>query len=110
MSPRVAITVFFALDGFAVASFFARLPAIQDRVDLSNGQIGLALLALTVALLISQPLTGALASRRGSAPLVISGGLMLGAAIVAPASQGHSARSSCARPRSGSLPASSTSR
>jgi MFS family permease len=85
VSPRAAVTVFFALDGFAVASFFARLPAIQDRLSLSNGRIGLALLALTVALLISQPLAGALASRRGSAPLVTAGGLLVSAAIVGPA-------------------------
>jgi len=88
VSPRVAVTVFFALDGFAVASFFARLPAIQDRLDLSNGRIGLALLALTVALLIAQPLAGALASRRGSAPLVTAGALLVSAAIVAPAFAG----------------------
>ena len=85
MSPRVAVTVFFALDGFAVASFFARLPSIQDRLSLGNGRIGLALLALTVALLIAQPLAGALASRRGSAPVVTAGGLLVSAAIVAPA-------------------------
>ncbi|MDX6676029.1 MAG: hypothetical protein QOE31_81 [Solirubrobacteraceae bacterium] len=88
MSPRAAITVFFALDGFAVASFFARLPAIQDRLNLGNGRIGVALLALTVTLLIAQPLAGALASRRGSAPLVTAGALMVSAAIVAPAFAG----------------------
>jgi len=85
VSPRVAVTLFFALDGFAVSSFFARLPAIQDRLDVSNGQIGLALLALTVALLIAQPLAGALAARRGSAPLVTASGLLVSAAIIAPA-------------------------
>jgi MFS family permease len=88
LTPRAAVTTFFALDGFVVASFFARLPAIQDRLALSNGRIGLALLALTVALLIAQPLAGALASRRGSAPLVVAGGLLTSAAIVAPAFAG----------------------
>lgn len=88
MTPRIAVTAFFALNGFAVASFFARLPAIQDRLSLSNGRIGLALLALTVSLLISQPLAGALASRRGSAPLVTAGGVMVSAAIVGPAYAG----------------------
>ncbi|MEY2516050.1 MAG: hypothetical protein QOJ89_3408 [bacterium] len=85
VSPRAAVTLFFALDGFAVASFFARLPTIQDRLQLSNGRVGLALLALTVALLIAQPLAGALAARRGSAPLVTAGGLLVSAVIVAPA-------------------------
>lgn len=88
MSPRAAVTVFFALDGFAVASFFARLPATKDRLDLSSGRIGLALLGLTVALVISQPLTGGLAARHGSAPLVIAGGLTVSVAIAAPAFAG----------------------
>jgi len=88
VSPRAAVTIFFALDGFAVASFFARLPSIQDRLELSNGRIGLALLALTVTLLMAQPLAGAIASRRGSAPLVTAGALMVSAAIVAPAFAG----------------------
>jgi MFS family permease len=85
VSPRAAVTVFFSLSGFCTASFFARLPSIQDRLSLSNGRIGLALLALTVALVISQPLAGALAARYGSAPLVTAGGVMLSAAIVVPA-------------------------
>ena len=88
VSPRTGVTVFFALDGFAVASFFARLPAIRDRLDLGNGEIGLALAALTVALLISQPLAGALAARRGSSPLVVASALLVSAAIVAPAFAG----------------------
>jgi MFS family permease len=88
VSPRAAVTVFFALDGFVVASFFARLPAIQDGLGLGNGRIGVALLALTVALLIAQPLAGALAARRGSAPLVVAGGLLVSAAIMAPALAG----------------------
>lgn len=87
-SPRAAVTIFFALNGFAVASFFARLPAIQERLSLSNGRIGLALLALTVSLLISQPPAAALASRRGSAPLVTAGALMVSAAIVVAAFAG----------------------
>lgn len=61
MSPRAAVTVYFALEGFAVAWFFARLPAIQDRLNLSNAAIGLALLALAVALVIAQPPAGAIA-------------------------------------------------
>ena len=84
MSPRAAVTIFFALNGFVGASLFARLPAIQDRLELGNGRIGLALLALTLAILVAQPLAGALAARRGSAPLVVGGGLAVSAAIVAP--------------------------
>jgi MFS family permease len=84
LSARAAVTAFFALDGFVVASFYARLPALQDRLSLSNGDIGVALLALTLGLMVSQPLAGALASRRGSAPVMTLSGLAVCAAIVAP--------------------------
>lgn len=88
MTARAAVTVFFALDGFVVASFFARLPAIQDDLALSNGEIGLALTGLTIALLVSQPFAGALAARRGSGPLVRAAGLLVSAAVVAPSFAG----------------------
>jgi MFS family permease len=87
-SPRVAVTIFFALDGFVVASFFARLPAIQQRLQLGSGEIGLALLALTIGLLLSQPLAAALAARRGSAPLVTAAAFTVSAAIAGPAFSG----------------------
>ncbi len=83
--PRAAVAAFFALAGVTTASFFARLPAIQERLQLSNGEVGVALLALAVALVVAQPLAGALAARRGSAPLVVAGALALSAALAAPA-------------------------
>jgi MFS family permease len=86
--PRSAVTVFFVLAGLLTTSFFARLPAIQDRLGLSNGQIGLALLGLTVTLVIAQPLWGALTSRRGSARVVAACALLTSAAVVAPAFAG----------------------
>ena len=79
MSPpqraRVAVTAIFALNGALFASIFSRLPAIQERVDIGDGALGLALLCSMIGLLSSQVVAGPLITRRGSRPLVILGGL-----------------------------------
>jgi MFS family permease len=72
---RWAITAIFALNGSLFASAFARLPAIQDRTGISEGQLGLALLLAMVGLLASQPVAGALVSRFGSRPVVRAGAI-----------------------------------
>ncbi|HZC13685.1 MAG TPA: MFS transporter, partial [Thermoleophilaceae bacterium] len=72
---RVAVTAIFALNGALFASIFSRLPAIQERTDIGDGALGLALLCAMLGLLSSQLITGPLIARRGSRPLVIVGGL-----------------------------------
>jgi MFS family permease len=72
---RIAVTAIFALNGALFASIFSRLPAIQERVDIGDGALGLALLCSMIGLLSSQIVAGPLISRRGSRPLVIVGGL-----------------------------------
>jgi MFS family permease len=82
---RFAITAIFALNGAMFASAFARLPAIQDRAGISDGQLGLALLCAMLGLLSSQPVAGALVSRFGSRPVALGGavGYALGLVPVA---------------------------
>jgi MFS family permease len=70
---RIAITLVFALNGSMFASLFARLPAIQDRTGISEGQLGLALLCAMLGLLSVQLVSGALVSRFGSRPVVLGG-------------------------------------
>ena len=76
VSPaRVAITVVFALNGFLFGSIFSRLPAIQERTGIGDGELGLALLCSMLGLLCAQVLGGALVARFGSRPLVRTGAL-----------------------------------
>jgi MFS family permease len=86
MSPpqlaRVAVTAIFALNGALFASIFSRLPAIQERVDVGDGALGLALLCAMLGLLASQLVAGPLIARRGSRTLVIVGGLGYALALV----------------------------
>jgi MFS family permease len=72
---RVAITAVFALNGALFASIFSRLPLIQERTDIGDGALGLALLCSMLGLLASQIAAGPLIARRGSRPLVIVGAL-----------------------------------
>jgi MFS family permease len=79
---RVAITSVFALNGILFASIFSRLPTIQDRTDLSDGALGLALLCSMLGLVVSQFAAGALVARIGSRRLVVVGALGYAAGLI----------------------------
>jgi MFS family permease len=69
-AARLAVLAVFFLNGFGFASFVVRIPAVQERLSLGEGLLGLALLGVSVGSLSSMPLTGWLISRFGSRPLV----------------------------------------
>jgi hypothetical protein len=74
------LAIVFALAGAITASFAARIPALQDRLGLSPGELGLAFLALEAGAVLGLPGGGALAARVGSRLA-----LRLGFAVCAPA-------------------------
>jgi predicted MFS family arabinose efflux permease len=78
---RAAVTAVFFLNGMVFVSWYSRLPAIQDKLDLGTGALGLALLGAPLGLLVAQPLTGALAATIGSRRVLMAAPLMLVAAI-----------------------------
>src|SRR4029077_21099473 len=63
---RGAVTAIFFLNGLLFGAWAARIPAIRDRLALSDGELGLALALLPVGAIIAMPLAGALAARAGS--------------------------------------------
>jgi MFS family permease len=79
---RVAITAVFALNGTLFASIFSRLPAIQNRTELSDGALGLALLCSMLGLVVAQLAAGALVARIGSRRLVAVGALGYAAGLI----------------------------
>lgn len=62
MHHRSAITGVFFLNGAVFSAWYARLPAIQADLSLSAGQVGIALLAAPVGLLLAQLAMGEVAS------------------------------------------------
>ena len=56
----------FVVNGLLYGSFASRIPAIRDRIGLSNGELGLALAFVAVGSIAAMPLAGAAAARVGS--------------------------------------------
>ena len=71
----------FAANGVLYGTWAARIPEIQDRTGLSEGELGLALLGLAAGLIVSASMAGPLVSRLG-AHRVTLGALVLFAAVV----------------------------
>lgn len=78
----MSVTGTFFLHGAVFSSWYARLPAIQERLELSPGELGIALFGAPAGLLVAQPVIGALAARTGSRPIVAAAPLYLGAVVL----------------------------
>ena len=63
---RAAVTAIFLLNGLLFGTWAARIPAIRDRLDLSDGELGLALAFLPIGAIVAMPLAGGFAARVGS--------------------------------------------
>jgi MFS family permease len=63
---RAAATAVFFITGAVSASWAARIPAVQDRLDLSAGALSVAFLALEGGAVLGLPLGGALVAHIGS--------------------------------------------
>jgi MFS family permease len=80
--PRArAIAVVFAANGLGGPSFLARLPERQADLGLSDGQLGLVLVGLSLGALVASPLAGRLVGTLGSRTLVLAAALTLGGCL-----------------------------
>lgn len=82
LGPRASITGVFFLNGLCFSAWYARVPAIQQQLELSPGELGIALFGAPAGLLAAQPLAGALTVRHGSRPLVAAAPLYLSAVVL----------------------------
>ena len=67
---RNAVAIVFALNGFAFASWVSRIPESRDALDLTPGQLGTMLLALSVGSVVALPSAGLWVHRFGAAKVV----------------------------------------
>jgi len=65
----LAVATVFFVCGAGIANWVARIPSIQQKLGLSNGALGVALLGTAVGALIAMPITGWLIARLGSRPV-----------------------------------------
>jgi predicted MFS family arabinose efflux permease len=68
---RVATSLLFLLFGVALGTWTARIPAVKDRLHLSDGQLSLALLAFAAGAIIGMALLGRAVDRVGSTAVMV---------------------------------------
>jgi MFS family permease len=79
---RGAVLAVFFINGFALGGWFVRIPAVQDRLGVGEGLLGVALLGAAVGALLSMTVTGALISRLGSRRVVGATALLLPISLI----------------------------
>jgi MFS family permease len=67
---RIAVSALFFLQGLCFSSWGSRIPTIQQKLHLSEAQLGAVLFALPVGLMLSLPFTGWLTSKIGSRKVI----------------------------------------
>nr|WP_033318612.1 MFS transporter [Streptomyces yerevanensis] len=81
---RIALTTFFALDGFIFAGWVVRIPAIKEQTGASASALGLALLGVSAGAVVTMILTGRLCRRFGSHPVTVVCGVLLSLSVALP--------------------------
>lgn len=84
LHARNAVAVVFALNGFAFASWVSRIPEARTNLDLSPGQLGTLLLALSLGSVVALPTAGVWVRRFGASKVVAVAAVIdaLGLAVV----------------------------
>ncbi|MFE0450673.1 MFS transporter [Streptomyces sp. NPDC058914] len=81
---RIALTVFFALDGFVFAGWVVRIPAIKEQTGASASALGLALLGVSAGAVVTMMLTGRLCHRYGNHRVTVACAVLLSLSVTLP--------------------------
>ncbi|MGI9049622.1 MAG: MFS transporter [Rubrobacteraceae bacterium] len=81
---RLAVLAIFFLNGVGIATWVVRIPAVKEKLSLSAGLLGIALLGVAVGALASMTVAGWLIARFGSRPVVGTVALLFALALVPP--------------------------
>ena len=81
---RIALTAFFALDGFLFAGWVVRIPAIKEQTGASASTLGLALLGVSAGAVLTMTLTGRLCRRYGTHQVTVVCAVLLSLSVALP--------------------------
>lgn len=84
MTPRAAVTGVFFVNGASIGLWAAHIPWIRDRLEISKGTLGLALLCMAFGAMVSMPLAGQLLDRVPSAKVTRLAALVFVPMLVLP--------------------------
>jgi MFS family permease len=79
---RLAVGALFFLLGLCFASWASRIPSVQQRMGVSEAELGGVLLAIPMGQLLSLPFTGWLVAKEGSRKVVLWGVGLYAAALL----------------------------
>jgi MFS family permease len=65
-AARAAVSIVFLLNGTLLGSWAGRIPAIKERLDLGEAELGVALGLVAVGALVAMPVSGWMSARGGS--------------------------------------------
>ncbi len=83
-SPRAAVAAAFLIHSTVSGTWAPRLPAIKESLDLSDGELGTALVGLAIGLVAGTRVAGAPSDRFGSRPVMLAGFPALAATLLLP--------------------------
>jgi MFS family permease len=81
----VAVTAFFAFDGFVFATWAVRIPAVKAATGASPAELGVALLGVSGGAIATMALSGMLCRRFGAVRVLLAGAVWLSLALLLPA-------------------------
>lgn len=85
LRARIAVALLFLLYGVILGSWTARIPAVKQRLDVTDGQLSLALLAFAAGAIVGMQAVGRLVDRYGSRRVMLPAALIDGAMLLGPA-------------------------
>ena len=80
-----AVALVFATNSIVFGGWFVRIPEVKERLALSEGELGIALLGLPIGSLFIMLLTGSLVARFGAGRTTLVATLAFCASVVTPA-------------------------
>lgn len=83
-AARLAVLTLFFINGLAGASWFVRIPDVQDSIGLSNALLGVTLLGLPAGAVVAMPIAGLMTNRVGSRRIALIGAVIacVGVALI----------------------------
>jgi len=78
---RAATLVYFFMSGFGYSTWASRIPTIQAQLHLNEAQLGTALFAAPVGILVTVPFTSGLLNRYSSKSVMIFGAIFYNAVL-----------------------------
>lgn len=82
---RVAVCLLFLLAGMAVGTWTARIPAIKQQLELSDGRLSLALLGIAAGAIAGMQAVGRLVDRYGSVKVMLPMAFAQSVVLILPA-------------------------